>query len=130
MIRDEPAVASPPEALRTQVGCSLLRRERYEVLETRAEVVGISIVSISAEGRNLPCDVRRIGILGAATASERLEPSILDAHAFERARKFVLVELRPSLRGRIRSHIGEREDFMLREQREELLDRMRRVPEG
>ena len=51
----------------------------------------------------------------------------LDADGFERALQLILIELRPSLRARIRADIDEREDFMLREQSEELLDRMRRM---
>src|SRR5580658_9492381 len=71
--------------------------------------------------------MRRVGALAVASSAQALEPSILDTGAAERRRQWLLVELGPSARTRIRTDVGKGRNSMLAEQFEEALDRMRRM---
>ena len=129
IVRDDSPMASPPQTFRAHVRSSRGRRRLRKFTHAIFKIRTLRVVRVRSERGKLPCSVRRVVALRTAPAAEPLDPSILDVRALERRGKLRLVELRPSFRARKRSHVGNDGDFMLAEQFEKALDRMRRVPD-
>jgi hypothetical protein len=127
IVRDDSPVASPPQSFGAHVRGARAGRRVSQFAQTVGEIPTLRVVCVRSESRQLPCRMLGVGALRAAPAAEVLEPSILDPRALERPGQFRLVELRPSLRAGVRSHVGHQGNAMLAEQFEEPLDRMRRV---
>ena len=122
-------MASPPQPLRTHVRSPRAGTGLSQFVQPRIEIRALRIVSVRAKRRKLPRCVRRILALRMPPPAQLLEPSVFDSNPPERARKFRLVELRPSLRTRERAHVNDGRDSMLAQKLEELFDRMRRMPD-
>ena len=129
VVRDDSSMASPPQSLRTHIRAARSQSRLREFAQALFKICGLRVVSVRPERLMLPRGVRRIVALRMTPAAEPLDPSILDSRAFERRRQLCLIELRPSLRGWERSHVGDDCDAMLAEQFEESFDRMRRMPD-
>ncbi len=78
----------------------------------------------------LPGAMGRFGEFRMAPAAERLKPSVGDAGRGDGFRELLLIEPRPSARGRKRSHVGEQRDLMAAQQLDENFDRMGGMADG
>ena len=58
IVRDNPPMASPPEALRAHVGEANVCRSFTQLGKTALKVGSVGVIGVRSEGRVLPSDVR------------------------------------------------------------------------
>jgi hypothetical protein len=129
MVRDNSPMASPPEPFRAHIRGPCACSGLGQFAQPRGEIGALRIVSVRSKRVELPRGVRRIFALRMPPPAQLPHPSVLDSGSFERARNFRLVELRPSLGTRERTHVRDDRDPMRTEQLEESFNRMRRMPD-
>src|SRR5439155_1098873 len=97
-----------------------------EAGELGRELRRLHVVGIGAEALAPPGDVRRSGTAAAASA-EPGEPGVLESGAREGAGERLAREVRLPPRGREAPHVGDARDAVRAEQRDEVVERERRM---
>ena len=121
VIRDERAMALPPQRLGTHDGGAFFAREFQESIDAGAELRSHHKIGIAAKRFVAP------GAVGGirqrfATPSKFRKMNIFNADFGERFGQILLAEVRQAARARKSADIRERLNILRREQFEELLD--------
>ena len=93
------------------------------------ELLRLHVIGVTAERRVAPRSVARVW-LGFSFAAQLREMFVTDSVRIQRFRKGVLVELRITLGAWPRAHVGKQVDLVFLQQRNEVIDRSCRVPDG
>lgn len=105
-IRQEIAVAPPPQCLGSHDGGRLSGGEGNEILHRRVEGRLEHVVRIPAKARALPRGIRRIRS-GTSPAPEGREMAVVDARRAQRCREGLAVELSVTSGARHPAHVGQ-----------------------
>src|SRR5262245_29809066 len=92
-IRDQPAMALPPQGFGTHDRDATLVCERNQCIECRAELRRLHVVGVAAKGGDTPAGVARVLPRGASAAEVR-HPAIRDAELQEKRLELIAREVR------------------------------------
>ncbi len=119
-VRDQAAMAAPPQRLRTEQSDARLRSERSYGGETGSKLRSCEMVCIPTEGSIAPGSIQRIGERAPPTTKLR-EMGIANSGSLKRWRELRRTELWGAPRTGKAPHIDERSDTMPPQQAHEFV---------
>ncbi len=126
-VRDQAAMAPPPERLRAEQSDARLRSERLYGGETGSKLRSCEMVCIATEGSMAPGSIHRIGERAPAATKLR-QMGVANPGLLKRWREVRWTELWVATRTGKAPHIDERRDTMPPQQAQECFHWVRRMP--